>query len=75
MVAVLMGLAWSDGAWADGWLGGDCLNGRGTYTWDDASKYVGECKNNLSQVSTTKKITEKNIAAKTIAVPGADSDF
>ena len=37
----------STSVFADSCVSGDCVNGYGTYVWDDGDKYVGESKDNL----------------------------
>ena len=37
----------STSVFADSCVSGDCVNGYGTYVWDDGTKYVGESKDNL----------------------------
>ena len=37
----------STSAFADSCVSGDCVNGYGTYVWDNGDKYVGEHKNGL----------------------------
>ena len=41
-------LTFSFSAFADECVSGDCVNGYGTYVWDNGDKYVGESKDNLS---------------------------
>ena len=38
----------STSVFANECISGDCVNGYGTYVWDDGGKYIGESKNNLS---------------------------
>ena len=37
----------STSVFANECISGDCVNGYGTYVWDNGDKYVGEWKNNL----------------------------
>ena len=39
----------STSVFADSCISGDCVNGYGTYVWDDGAKYVGEYKNNVRE--------------------------
>ena len=38
----------STSVFADSCVSGDCVNGYGTYVWDDGEKYIGESKDNVS---------------------------
>ena len=40
---IVLGLLWCNVGFAE-CIKGDCINGYGTYTWENGSKYVGEYK-------------------------------
>ena len=48
LLSLVLVLTFSFSAFADKCVSGDCVNGYGTYVWDNGDKYVGESKDNLS---------------------------
>ena len=47
LLSLVLVLIFSFSAFADECVSGDCVNGYGTYVWDNGDQYVGGYKDNL----------------------------